>query len=78
MNLRKSPTAARELGISYYQLFGLLRSDKLPPPEKDSSGDYVWTDADMEAARKALAIDLRGKTRKAGRKKAGTKEPRSP
>jgi hypothetical protein len=61
MNLRKSPIAARELGISYSRLCWLLRADKLTPPLKDSSGDYVWADKDVEAARRALAIDRRRK-----------------
>lgn len=54
MNVRKSPMAAKELGISFYHLHGLLRSDKITPPQKDSSGDYIWTDADVEGARKVL------------------------
>jgi len=58
---RKSPIAAKELGIPYYRLIGLLRSEKLQPPQKDSSGDYVWTDDDLEAARRAMAVDLRRK-----------------
>lgn len=61
MQTRKSPIAARELGVPYYRLIGLLRSEKLQPPQKDSSGDYVWTDADLEAARQAMAIDYRRK-----------------
>jgi hypothetical protein len=60
-NPRKSPTAARELGVSYHQLAGLLRSRKIPPPQKDSSGDYIWTDEDLDRARQALAVDLRRK-----------------
>lgn len=61
MPYRKSPAAAKELGISYYQLIGLLRSDRLAPPEKDSSGDYVWTDGDLERARQALRAGRRRK-----------------
>jgi len=47
--------AARELGKTYHQLIGLIRFNKIDPPARDSSGDYVWTDADMERARRALA-----------------------
>jgi hypothetical protein len=61
---RKSPAAARELGISYHRLVSLLRSDKLPRPEKDSSGDYVWTEEDLAAAREALSM---GRCRKEAR-----------
>jgi hypothetical protein len=61
MPTRKTPTAAKELGTTYHRLISLLRSEKLSPPAKDSSGDYVWSDADLEAARKALSIDRRKK-----------------
>ncbi|MHB1426944.1 MAG: hypothetical protein ACYC3I_27635 [Gemmataceae bacterium] len=52
---RKSRDVADCLGISYYALFELLRGQHLIPPEKDSSGDYVWTAEDIERAQKALA-----------------------
>ena len=51
----KTPVAARELGTSYWRLIGLIRCKKLPPPQKDSSGDYQWTEADLAAARTVLA-----------------------
>ncbi len=54
MTLLKSPLAAKELGISYHRLMSLLRYDKLPRPQKDSSGDYVWTEDDLTAARRVL------------------------
>lgn len=56
---RKSPTAAVELGISYHQLINLLRSRKITPPQKDSSGDYLWSDDDLAAARLALTLSER-------------------
>jgi hypothetical protein len=56
---RKTPVAARELGTTYYRLMGLLRSEKIEPPARDSSGDYVWTDGDLERARQALGVDRR-------------------
>jgi hypothetical protein len=62
MTHRKSPAAAKELGISYYRLIGLLRSEKVKPPRKDSSGDYLWSDQDLAAARVALSVDRRRKT----------------
>jgi hypothetical protein len=43
------------LGVPYYQLFDLLRSRQISAPQKDSSGDYVWTESDVERARQALA-----------------------
>jgi hypothetical protein len=54
MNTRKSPLAAKELGISYFRLHSLLRGNKITPPQKDSSGDYIWTDEDLERARRVL------------------------
>ena len=55
MTFRKTPVAADELGVNYYRLIGLLRGRKIPPPSRDSSGDYLWTDADLDRARQALA-----------------------
>lgn len=54
MNMLKSMAAAKELGVSYHQLFGLLRSNKVNPPLKDSSGDYLWTEEDLKTAREQL------------------------
>jgi hypothetical protein len=50
----KTPEAARRLGVPYHRLFGLLRDGKLGPPQKDSSGEYVWGPEDVERARLAL------------------------
>jgi hypothetical protein len=63
VNLRKTPVAARELGVTYHQLIGLLRFSKIDPPPRDSSGDYVWSDADLERARRALAVLRRPKAK---------------
>jgi hypothetical protein len=59
MHFRKTPAAAQELGINYASLIGLLRYGKLEPPAKDTSGDYVWTDADLARARRAMAAHQR-------------------
>jgi hypothetical protein len=56
---RKSPVVADELGVGYYVLLGLIRGKRIRPPAKDSSGDYVWTESDVEAARQALAARRR-------------------
>ena len=61
MNRLKSVMAARELGIPYSHLASLLRSGKFPPPQKDSSGDFLWSPQDLEAARRAMALDRRRK-----------------
>ncbi len=51
----KTPAAAKKLGISYTKLIALMRYEKLEPPGRDSSGDYVWLDADLDRVRAALA-----------------------
>jgi hypothetical protein len=33
-----------------------MRYGKLEPPQRDTSGDFIWTDADLERARKALSL----------------------
>jgi hypothetical protein len=58
---RKTPIAAREIGISQGHLHYLIRATKVSPPGRDTSGDYLWTDADIERAREALKIDRRRK-----------------
>jgi len=58
----KTTIAARELGISYSRLMSLLRADKFPSPHKDSSGDYLWSQQDLEEAKQALSIDRRRKS----------------
>jgi hypothetical protein len=67
----KTPIAARTLGLRYHQLIGLLRYGHIDPPGKDSSGDYVWTEADIERARQALAARQR---RTAGADLVGTSQ----
>jgi hypothetical protein len=54
MDFLKTPVVAERLGIGYHLLFGLIRSRRLTPPAKDSSGDYVWTPADVARAREVL------------------------
>jgi hypothetical protein len=52
---RKTPVAARELKVSYSTLINLVRFDKITPPQRDSSGDYLWFDEDLQRARDAIA-----------------------
>ena len=61
MSFRKTPVAADELGDTYHQLISLLRFRKIQPPARDTSGDYVWTDADLNRARRAFAAMRRPK-----------------
>ncbi len=49
----------RKLGVPLSRLRSLFATGRLAPLEKDSSGDYIWSEADIEAARKALAVDRR-------------------
>jgi hypothetical protein len=51
----KTPIAARRLNVPYTQLMSLLRHGKITPPQKDTSGDYLWTEEDLAAVRTALA-----------------------
>jgi hypothetical protein len=54
MAFYKTPAVADLIGVSYCCLINLLRSRRLAPPQKDTSGDYVWTVEDIERARQAL------------------------
>ena len=60
----KTPVAARQLNIPYSRPISLLRHGKIAAPAKDLSGDYVWTETDLAAARDALQQG-RGQTRSA-------------
>jgi hypothetical protein len=51
----KTPAMCRQEKIGYYVVAGMLRSGRIDPSQKDSSGDYVWTAADIDRLRKALA-----------------------
>jgi hypothetical protein len=55
MTYQKTPAVADQLGISYTRLINLLRTRRLIPPQKDTSGDYVWSLEDVERARQVLA-----------------------
>ena len=58
----KTLQVADALSVPYYRLYELLRLRKIPAPQKDGSGDYAWTDEDIERARSALARRRRGET----------------
>jgi hypothetical protein len=59
----KLPVKTREvcerLGITYYQVMAVFRARKMQRPPQDSSGDYVWSESDIETLRAALALDRR-------------------
>jgi hypothetical protein len=65
MKLFKTTEVTRILGAGPWEVVGLLRYDRLlPKPEKDSSGDYLWTEADVERARQALRAHRARKVRR--------------
>jgi hypothetical protein len=66
MGYLKTTAAARKLGCSYYRLLYLLRTGKLDVA-KDSSGDFIWSDFDLQKARDLLASMLE---RRSGRQAA--------
>jgi hypothetical protein len=45
---RKTLSPRVKRGITLPRLYCPIRNGKLAPPAKDSSGDYVWLDEDME------------------------------
>lgn len=53
-HFKKSTVVARELGVPYNRLMMWIRNGKLAPPAKDSSGDYIWSASEVEAAKLSL------------------------
>jgi hypothetical protein len=51
----KTSVAARELGVRTNQLMNLIRYGQIPQPGRDSSGDYLWSPAEIERARTIFA-----------------------
>jgi hypothetical protein len=60
---RKLPTGpfGRAHGYSVVRLLGLIYAGRIPPPEKDLAGRYLWGQEDLENVRRALAVDHRRK-----------------
>jgi hypothetical protein len=60
MKTRKTRQVCEVLGTNVNKIWAAMRSGKLgPPAARDCSGDFLWTEQEIEAARRALAIDLR-------------------
>jgi hypothetical protein len=57
----KTAVAAERLDVPPYRLTNLVRYRRIPAPPKDSSGDFLWSPADLERARQALAAGRRRK-----------------
>ena len=51
---RSTPQAARLLGISPSQLAKAVWDGRVAPPQKSPSGNYLWTQEDIEHAAWAL------------------------
>ena len=59
--VKTTTEAARLVGTTPNNLLAAIRNGRLAAPAKNASGAYWWTDADVERARAALAIDRRRK-----------------
>jgi hypothetical protein len=51
----KTPEAAKQVGVSYHQLMNLIRFGKISRPARDSSGDYLWAQGDLDHAREVFS-----------------------
>ncbi|HKB39263.1 MAG TPA: hypothetical protein VKD72_22685 [Gemmataceae bacterium] len=60
----KTIQVVRKLAVSYGRVMDLIRHGRIPPPQKDVSGDYIWSPEDVERARVALATARRGRPKK--------------
>ena len=57
----KTRQVASILGTNPAALRAAIERGKVPAPAKDVSGDFAWTEEDIEATRAALAVDRRRK-----------------
>ena len=56
---RELPVAKRKAGIRQSQVYSMIRNRKIQPPERDGSGDFIWSDADVVRIETALRIGRR-------------------
>lgn len=52
--MRKTSEVAKILDQPYYTIFNLVRGGHVRPPVKDGSGDYLWSEADIQQARQVI------------------------
>ncbi len=52
----KTSEVSQLLGIPYWRLGYLIAAGKIPAPRKDASGDRVWDDKDIRAAKEILEV----------------------
>lgn len=51
--------AGQRLGKTGFYMRSLIDSGRIPAPPKDATGNFVWSEQDLENARKAITIDRR-------------------
>lgn len=67
MSLKKTCEVVELLGVKGPRLRDAIQNQRIaPPPGKDPSGHFVWTDADIERARIAISTDLRRRSSREG------------
>jgi DNA-binding transcriptional MerR regulator len=64
MGGKKTGAVFKITGIPIANLLYLIASGKIPPPAKDSAGQYLWSQADIDAAVEAVKCDRRLKANK--------------
>jgi hypothetical protein len=55
MRFKSTGEAAAALDRQHYHLDFLIRTRRIPAPQRSPGGDFLWTDEDIERARQALA-----------------------
>ena len=50
-HVMKTAVAAASIGVAESYLISLIRRNAIAVPDKDSSGDYVWTAVNIAAAK---------------------------
>ena len=51
----KTTQVCQLLDVPYHRLVNMIRYMLISPPAKDYSGDYLWSECDVAAARAVLA-----------------------
>ncbi len=60
MSYLKSRQVSEQLQIPYWKLVYILRAGMIPQPQKDASGDLIWSVRDVKNAEKALGLVRKG------------------
>jgi hypothetical protein len=59
MNNRSTPQAALEIATTSWALLQAINQGRVTAPARSPHGFYLWTDEDIERARRQMAIDRR-------------------